>query len=40
VDLCEEVAADILKLLQSKYPQFQTEQVENHMECPLCRRSP
>jgi hypothetical protein len=40
VDLCEEVAEDILKLLQSKYPQIQTEKGSTPMHCPLCRRGP
>jgi hypothetical protein len=40
VDLCEEIAADVLNLLRSKYPQFQTEREENIMACPLCRRGP
>lgn len=42
-DLCEEVAACILKLLQSKYPQFQTQESERFeaaATCPLCRRGP
>jgi hypothetical protein len=28
VDLCDQVAEDVLKLLQSKYPQFQPKQIE------------
>ncbi len=28
VDMCDEVAEDVLKLLQSKYPQFKPE--DNH----------
>ena len=37
VDMCEEVAEDVLKLLQSKYPQFQTkDDGDNIMSCPLC----
>ena len=38
VDLCDEVADDVLKLLQNKYPQFQTAPEENLMCCPLCSR--
>ena len=36
VDLCEEVAEDILKLLQSKYPQFQIVDAELLPACPMC----
>ena len=39
VDMCDEVAEDVLKLLQSKYPQFKLE--DNHemwLHCPLCER--
>lgn len=39
VDMCDEVAEDVLKLLQSKYPQFKPE--DNHemwLHCPLCER--
>ena len=39
VDLCEEVAEDILKLLQSKYPQFQTVESDLLSACPMCGRS-
>ena len=40
VDMCDEVAEDVLKLLQAKYPQFQTaDGRDNIMNCPLCRRS-
>jgi hypothetical protein len=28
VDLCDKVAEDVLKLLQSKYPQFQPKPIE------------
>jgi hypothetical protein len=28
VDLCNEAAEEVLKLLQSKYPQFQPKEVE------------
>lgn len=39
VDMCDEVAEDVLKLLQSKYPQFQTkDDHENWLLCPLCGR--
>ena len=39
VDLCSETAEEVLKLLQSKYPQFQPQEVESFMEpCPLCGR--
>ncbi len=39
VDMCDEVAEDVLKLLQSKYPQFQTtDDRDNLMRCPLCGR--
>jgi hypothetical protein len=39
VDMCNEVAEDVLKLLQSKYPQFKTtDDRENVMCCPLCGR--
>ena len=37
-DLCEEVAADIMKLLQSKYPQFKIEEGDPFMQCPSCGR--
>ena len=39
VDMCDEVAEDVLKLLQSKYSQFKPE--DNHemwLHCPLCER--
>ena len=39
VDLCDEVAEEILKLLQSKYPQFQTVETEMLSDCPMCGRS-
>ena len=39
VDLCEEVAEDVLKLLRSKYPQFQPKVHENiPFFCPWCGR--
>ena len=38
VDLCEEVAADILELLQGKYPQFSIEEGDPPMHCQLCGR--
>ena len=38
VDLCDEVAEDVLKLLQSKYPQFKIDEREAFMSCPLCER--
>jgi hypothetical protein len=40
VDLCSEAAEDVLKLLQSKYPQFVPVEMDSGwVECPLCRRS-
>lgn len=37
VDLCNEAAEEVLKLLQSKYPQFQSqEHREGWPDCPLC----
>lgn len=38
VDLCDEVAEDVLKLLLSKYPQFKTVEGEYFMQCPVCGR--
>ena len=39
VDLCAEAAEDVLKLLQSKYPQMQPEERESFLgPCPLCER--
>ena len=38
VDLCDEVAEEVLKLLQSKYPQFQTKEVGLMHPCPICGR--
>lgn len=39
VDLSSEVAEEVLKHLQSKYPQFQPVEQENDLvECLLCRR--
>lgn len=38
VDLCEEAAVEVLKLLQSKYPQFQTKGGDDANACPTCRR--
>ena len=38
VDMCDEVAEDVLKLLQSKHPQFKTQRNEMVMHCPLCGR--
>ena len=38
VDMCDEVAEDVLKMLQSKYPQFQAQEEEDFTRCPLCRR--
>ena len=38
VDLCSEVAEEVLKLLQSKYPQFQTEDGDMLSACPVCGR--
>src|SRR6266516_4662506 len=37
LDLCEEVAVEILKLVQDKYPQFRSEEGEPSM-CPMCGR--
>ena len=39
VDLCDEVAEEVLKLLQSKYSQFQTVETEVLSACPVCGRS-
>jgi hypothetical protein len=39
VDLSSEVAEDVLKLLQSKYPQFQSVETRERMSCALCGRS-
>lgn len=39
VDWCDEVAADLLKLLQSKYPRFKLDKRgEFLMRRPLCKR--
>ena len=38
VDLSAETAEEVLKLLQSKYPQFQPKQVEGYDPCQVCRR--
>ena len=39
VDLSSEVAEEVLRHLQSKYPQFQpVEMREGFQECPLCHR--
>ncbi|MCU0782813.1 MAG: hypothetical protein MUF81_01955 [Verrucomicrobia bacterium] len=39
VDLCSDVAEDVLKLLQDKYPQFKSEeQRDGWIECPICGR--
>jgi hypothetical protein len=38
VDMCDEVAEDVLKLLQTKYPQFKIEEDRMIMHCPLCGR--
>src|ERR1044071_4019863 len=35
VDMCDEVAEDVLKLLQGKYPQFKPEEIEMFMHWPL-----
>lgn len=40
VDLNSDVAEEVLKLLQSKYPQFQpVEMRDGFPECPICHRS-
>ena len=36
VDLSSEVAEAVLQHLQSKYPQFKTEEMEDPTSCPLC----
>ncbi|MBI5388130.1 MAG: hypothetical protein HZA90_25980 [Verrucomicrobia bacterium] len=38
VDLCDEVAEEVLTVLRTKYPHFKVEEDENIMACPLCRR--
>ena len=38
VELWDEVAEEVLKLLQSKYPQFQTKEVRMMHPCPICGR--
>jgi hypothetical protein len=39
VDLSSEVAEEVLKLLQSKYPQFQPEeQRDGWVDCPFCNK--
>ncbi len=43
VDLCNEVAEEVMKMLQSKYPQFQIQEREGpgwttSAQCPLCER--
>ena len=38
VDLCEEAAVEVLNLLQSKYPQFQTKEGDVANPCPMCER--
>ena len=38
VDLSNEAAEDVLKLIQAKYPQFQTVETEMGTSCPLCGR--
>ena len=40
VDLCEEAAVEVLELLRSKYPQFQTRQGDMANPCPMCGKSP
>jgi hypothetical protein len=39
VDLSDEIAEEILQLLQGKYPQFQTREAEIHARCPFCERA-
>jgi len=39
VDLCAEAAEEVLKLLQSKYPQFKPKEVEAYNPCPVCLRN-
>jgi hypothetical protein len=38
VDLSAEAAEDVLKLLQSKYPQMQPARTDGYNPCPVCRR--
>ena len=38
VDLCDEVAEEILEILQRKYPRFKIDEREWIMHCPLCER--
>ena len=40
VDLSSETAEEVLKNLQSKFPQFQSvEHADGWRECPICHRS-
>ena len=39
VDLCDEVAEEVLKLLQNRYPQFRTQEVDHSHPCPMCGRA-
>jgi hypothetical protein len=40
IELSDEVAEDILKLLQTKYPQFKLEDRSDYLlRCPLCESS-
>lgn len=39
VDLSAEAAEDVLKLLQSRYPQFQPKEKELGEPCPICFRT-
>jgi hypothetical protein len=39
VDLSSEVAEDVLKLLQCKYPQFQSVETRERPSCPFCGRN-
>jgi len=40
VDLCSDVAEEVLRHLQSKYPQFQPVETRDGLcECPICHKS-
>ena len=38
IDLSNEAAEEVLKLLQSKYPQMLPKESEDFTSCPLCKR--